>query len=75
MREAKRERILLNRNNYRFTEDEFEIISKKTSRNLIEHLDERNLTNLNDRRKVGGFNVIFPDSNPQMIEAIKCERE
>lgn len=70
----KKEYINLNRNNYRFSEQEFPIISNKTPRNLIEHLDERNLTTLNEKQGVGGFNVIQPDSDPDMVASIKNNR-
>lgn len=70
----KKEHVNLNRNNYRFSEQEFPIISNKTPRNLIEHLDERNLTTLTGKRGVGGFNVIHPDSDPDMVASIKSNR-
>ena len=75
LREIKHEHILLNRENYRFTEDEFIIISKKSPRNLIEHLDERNLSIIKDKHIVGGFNVIFTDSDRGLIESVKQNRE
>ena len=70
----KKEHVNLNRNNYRFSEQEFPIISNKIPRNLIEHLDERNLTTLTRKRGVGGFNVIHPDSDPDMVASIKSNR-
>lgn len=75
LREIKHEHILLNRGNYRFTEDEFKILSKKSPRNLIEHLDERNLSIIKDKHIVGGFNVIFPESDRGLIESVKHNRE
>ena len=75
LREIKHEHIFLNRENYRFTEDEFIIISKKSPRNLIEHLDERNLSIIKDKHIVGGFNVIFPESDRGLIESVKHNRE
>lgn len=71
----KQEHINLNRNNYRFSEQEFPIISNKAPGNLIEHLDERNLTTLNEKRGVGGFNVIHPDSDSGMVKSIKSNRD
>ena len=70
----KQEYVNLNRNNYHFSEQEFPIISNKIPRNLIEHLDERNLTTLSQKRGVGGFNVIHPDSAPDMVASIKSNR-
>lgn len=75
LREIKHEHILLNRGNYRFTEDEFKIISKKSPRNLIEHLDERNLSIIKDKHIVGGFNVIFPESDRGLIESVNNNRD
>lgn len=66
----KSEHIKINRTNYRFTEEQFEILSKKLPRNIIEHLDERNLATIKERFAVGGFNVISENSDPEMIESI-----
>lgn len=66
----KAEYIKLNRTNYRFTEEQFEILSKKLPRNIIEHLDERNLATIKKRSAVGGFNVISENSDLEMIESI-----
>ena len=41
--QKKKERIELNKNNYYFSEVEFSILVNKTPRNIIEHLDERNV--------------------------------
>lgn len=73
--QKKKERIELNKNNYYFSEVEFSILVNKTPRNIIEHLDERNVKTMMVSRGVGGFNVIFEDSDPNMVAAINSNRE
>ncbi|WP_143524557.1 hypothetical protein [Roseburia sp. 499] len=43
-------------------------------RNIIEHLDERNVKTVMQSRGVGGFNVFFEDSDPAMINEITSNR-
>lgn len=71
----KRERIELNRNNYHFSEQEYVVLSNKTPRNIIEHLDERNVKTVMESSGVGGFNVFFKDSDSEMINVIKSNRQ
>ena len=73
--QKKRERVNLNIENYQFSKTEFKILSKKMPRNIIEHLDERNVKTLMDCHSVGGFNVIFENSDPDMISSIKTKKE
>ena len=75
MQEKKKERVVLNKNNYQFTEQEFSILSNKIPRNIIEHLDERNVKTMIESKGVGGFNVIFEDSDTDMVAAITSHRE
>lgn len=75
LQEKKRERVALNRNNYQFVEQDFSILSNKTPRNIIEHLDERNVKKLMESMGIGGFNVIFEDSDFDMVAAITSYRE
>ena len=75
MQEKKKERVVLNKNNYQFTEQEFSILSNKIPRNIIEHLDERNVKTMMESKGVGGFNVIFEDSESDMVAAITSHRE
>lgn len=75
LQEKKKERVLLNKNNYKFTEHEFSILSNKIPRNIIEHLDERNVKTMMESKAVGGFNVIFEDSESDMVAAITSHRE
>ena len=67
--------ISLNRNLYGFTESEFPIISNKNPRNLVEHLGERNNITINNNSGVGGFNVLFPDSDTELVESINNNPE
>ena len=69
--EEKKSRVESNKRNYLFDEQKFAILSKKMPRNIIEHLDERNLKTVQEERGVGGFNVIFIDSSPEMVKSIK----
>ena len=75
LQEKKKERVVLNKNNYQFTEQEFSILSNKIPRNIIEHLDERNVKTMIESKGVGGFNVIFEDSDTDMVAAITSHRE
>ena len=75
LRHKKEERIKLNRNNYQFQDGEFIVICNKMPRNIIEHLDERNVKTMLASSGVGGFNVIFEDSDSNMVAAIKSNRK
>lgn len=75
LRRKKEERIKLNRNNYQFQDEEFIIICNKMPRNIIEHLDERNVKTMLASSGVGGFNVIFEDSDSNMVATIKSNRK
>ena len=63
-----------NKSNYQFEESKFVILSNKIPRNIIEHLDERNMKTIMDRKGAGGFNVLFKDSNSKMEESIRTNR-
>lgn len=75
MKNTKQEHIKLNRLNYRFEDTKYPILSQKVPRNLIEHLDERNLQTIKEYGGVGGFNVIGANSDPEMVKAIKEKRK
>lgn len=75
LQKKKKERVELNRSNYQFIEQDFGILSNKMPRNIIEHLDERNVKTMMESRGVGGFNVIFEDSDSQLVAAITSHRE
>lgn len=67
--------VELNRLNYQFSENEFPLLSNKKPRNIIEHVDERNLLTINECNGVGGFNVIFNDSDSELISALLTNRK
>lgn len=75
LQSKKQERVAVNQTNYQFNNQEFSVLSDKTPRNIIEHLDERNVKTVIEKAGVGGFNVIFDDSAPDMVTAIKTQRE
>lgn len=72
---AKKNLIKLNRTNYDFSEDNFPILSNKMPRNIIEHVDERNLLTIKESNGVGGFNVIFEDSDQELISDLLDNRQ
>lgn len=73
-KQEKSNKVALNRNNYKFTESAFSILSNKRPRNIIEHLDERNVKTILENSGVGGFNVLFEDSDLEMVNSIKENR-
>ena len=75
LQSKKQERVEVNQINYQFNNQEFGVLSDKTPRNIIEHLDERNVKTVIEKAGVGGFNVIFDDSDSDMVTAIKTQRE
>ena len=62
------EKIKLNRKNYKFTEEQYKLLSDKEPRNLVEHLDERNEKEIEVFKSVGGFNVLL--DNEQVVDSI-----
>lgn len=68
-------RIAHNKINYQFTELDFNILSNKRPRNIIEHLDERNVKTILDNNGVGGFNVIFSGHDSEVVESIRRNRK
>ncbi len=72
--EIKNEYVSLNRLNYKFSEDIFPLLSNKKPRNIIEHIDERNLLTIKEHNGVGGFNVIFKDSDTELINSLLNKR-
>lgn len=75
VKQKKEERVKLNRNNYQFMGEEFGTVCNKVPRNIIEHLDERNVKTMLASSGVGGFNVIFEDSDSDMVTAIQSNRK
>lgn len=69
------ERNERNRRNYEFSKDTFKILSNRKPRNLIEHLDERNIRITNAYGIVGGFNVVREGSPPDVVESVTKNRK
>lgn len=63
-----------NRDNYRFTDERYPILSNKDARNAIEHIDERNQQIIAAKNGVGGFNLIDNDTAPN-LEMILREKK
>ncbi|MBQ0014338.1 MAG: hypothetical protein KBS82_03345 [Oscillospiraceae bacterium] len=81
------ERKRINRGNFNFTDEKYPILSNKSARNVIEHIDERNQKIIANKQGVGGFNIIDDatsleltktlrertDSHPYTLDLIKKE--
>ena len=75
VKQIKNEYVELNRLNYRFSEAIFPLLSNKKPRNIIEHVDERNLLTIKEHNGVGGFNVIFDNSDSALIDTLLKKRQ
>ena len=75
LEQEKHNRVILNKNNYKFSESEFSILSNKRSRNIIEHIDERNVKTILEYNEIGGFNVIFSETDLKMFDNIMNNRK
>lgn len=71
----KLERKQLNRNNYRFYDAQFPILSDKRARNMIEHIDEYNQKIIQEKHGVGGFNLIDNQTDLELITTLRTKRE
>lgn len=71
---AKKECVDRNKREYRYEESTYKIINIKDPRNIIEHIDEKNLKNLQNNY-VGGFNVIFKDSAESFVKSLRENRK
>ncbi len=66
----KLELIALNRQNYRFNEEDYPILSNKSYRNTIEHIDEHNQRIIAKYKGVGGFNVSSKSSSMNLNDVL-----
>lgn len=64
-----------NRQNYKFTEDKYPILSDKRARNVIEHIDEYNQRIIKQKNGVGGFNVIDENASPELLNALHNRKD
>ena len=67
--------IELNKQNYRFNENDFPLLSDKRCRNTIEHIFEHNREIIAEFGGVGGFNTVSSQSDRGLIEAVNERRE
>jgi|GEM_PF-508467 len=74
-KELKNYSVDINKANYRFSKEAFPTLSVKLPRNIVEHIDERNLLSIKSYDGVGGFNVIFDNNNPELIKSIFSRQE
>lgn len=68
------ERRKINRNNYQFTDKEFPILSDKSFRNTVEHIDEHNVDIIDNHIGVGGFNYIDDSTSDELIDMLLSNR-
>lgn len=69
------ERKLMNCKNYRFTDEAFPILSDKRARNMVEHIDEYNQKIIQEKRGVGGFNLIDNQTDTKLITTLRTKRD
>jgi hypothetical protein len=69
------ERKECNRNNYRFTERDYPLLSSKRARNVIEHIDEYNADIIKEKHGVGGFNLIDANTEESLKKLLREMRE
>lgn len=69
------ERKQMNRNNFRFTDEAFPILSDKRARNMVEHIDEYNQKIIQEKRGVGGFNLIDNQTDMKLIATLRSKRD
>lgn len=67
--------INLNISNYDFTYDNYPNLSIRKVRNFVTHINEYNIDFINENSSVGGFNVIFNDSDVEFIDALKDKKK
>lgn len=68
------ERKQANIQNFGFSDDVFPILSDRDVRNTIEHIDEHNQSIIKDKKGVGGFNMIDPETSEESIEFFRNNR-
>ena len=69
------ERKQANRQNFEFNENLYPILSDKTGRNTIEHIDEHDQKVIKKHHGVGGFNLIDFYTDPKLVEIFYNERK
>ena len=69
------ERRKINRNNYKFSDEEYPILSNKLFRNTVEHIDEYNINVIENNIGVGGFNYIDESIHEELVNILLSERK
>ena len=64
-----------NRNNYRFDNLSYPILSNKVFRNTIEHIDEHNIEVIKKHKGVGGFNIIDDSTPESLVNTLRNKRD
>ena len=64
-----------NRENFRFSENDYPLLSNKAPRNAIEHIDERNVEIIKKKQGVGGFNAIDKDTPSELADTLRTKRD
>lgn len=71
----RKERKEYNRLNFRFSEAAYPILSDKCARNVIEHIDEYNQCIIENKRGVGGFNLIDSETEPELATVLRSRKD
>lgn len=61
--------------NFEFTQEKYPILSDKSGRNTIEHIDEHNQSIIKNEKGVGGFNLIDFDTDNSLIDVFTTRRK
>ena len=69
-----KERKIINRSNFQFTEEKYPILSDKKARNTIEHIDEYDNQTILKSGGVGGFNYIDSDTDEVLAAELRNRR-
>ncbi|MDY5948889.1 MAG: hypothetical protein SPJ42_06590 [Oscillospiraceae bacterium] len=69
------ERKKANCRDFEFNAEKYPNLSDKTGRNTIEHIDEHNQKIIEKRKGVGGFNLIDNETETDLINVFKSQRQ
>ena len=63
-----------NRMNFDFSDEKYPLLSSKRARNVLEHIDERDMDTILEDGSVGGFNLIDIEADEKFVRIISKER-
>lgn len=69
-KELYKKRKKLNRMNFDFSEEKYPLLSSKRARNVLEHIDERDMDTILEDGSVGGFNLIDIEADEKFVRII-----